>query len=70
MGKSCLALLGPTNPYKWYWYHNPRQVFIQTNDAFAAAQAAKWKVDRTARWADWPSDQEAYAKLRELLVTL
>lgn len=67
MGKTCLAILGPTNPYKWYWYRNHRQLFIQTRDAFAAGQAARWKVDRTARWEDWPSEQEAYAKLLELL---
>ncbi len=67
MGKTCLAILGPTNPYKWYWYSNHRQVFIQTDDAFAAAQAVGWKVDRSARWAQWPNDLDAHAKLLELL---
>lgn len=68
MGKACIAILGPTNPYKWYWYHNHRQVFLQTDTTFVKATALGWKADRNSPWDDWPTEGAVYTKLLEQLV--
>jgi len=67
MGKDSLAILGPTNPYKWYWYSNHEHVFLQTDTTFAKASALSWKVNRSISWDDWPTEEDVYAKVLELL---
>lgn len=69
MGKACVVIFGPTNPYKWFWYHNPCQVFVQTARSFTRGTAVKWKVDRQEQWEDWPDATEVHARVIDLSST-
>ena len=66
MGNPCVAIFGPTNPYKWFWYHNSRQVFVQTESSFSRGTAVKWKIDRQTQWEDWSNAEDVSARVLDL----
>jgi len=67
IGMPCISIFGPTNPYKWFWYHNQYQLFVQTEESYQRSSDIGWNVNREKVWKYWPSENQVYEKAMAVL---
>jgi ADP-heptose:LPS heptosyltransferase len=67
LGKSCVAIFGPTNPYRWFWYHNERQRFLQTEYSYRRITTPDQRIERGETWDSWPDVEEVFGLTLDIL---